>query len=102
MPLSTLDAILYGSSWTMEKDAHGNEHPTATIEYTCPLCRRRTSLRAWRNRPAFNHIWNLKSGFETGVKNVTIEPSIQDHPQGRNWPKCTAHISVTNSIVTLH
>ncbi len=72
------------------------------LSFDCPGCGFRISIYCRLGGPAdeSKHIW----AWEGDLKNpdwdkVTIKPSIGDHAQGRNWPKCFAHISIIRGKV---
>lgn len=43
-------------------------------------------------------LWMITLGKDWDA--VTVTPSIGDHSRGRNWPECSAHITITNGEVS--
>lgn len=63
---------------------------------TCPKCGDRFGIRInYQGDPIGPSTWGLKHPeSEFNWDNVTLEPSINNHPQARGKSKCDAHFTV--------
>lgn len=77
----------------------GDHH---SLTFDCPGCKMRISInvRIGEQPDKKRRLWMLILDFDVrDWDTATVIPSIKDHMRGRNWPECSAHISITEGDV---
>lgn len=72
------------------------------LSFDCPECRFRIVIKCRLGGPAEESkgIWKWEGDIDNpDWDKVTVSPSIGDHQRGRNWPECSAHISIINGMI---
>ena len=67
----------------------------------CPKCGRRFSIRVSSWPHPIHPMWQIigMDHSREGWDAISIFPSINNHPRGRNWPQCDAHFTITDGQV---
>lgn len=67
------------------------------LTFDCPSCGKPISLQCRKGGPIEAGVWAWSG---SGWDDLTVTPSISNHPRGRNWPACSAHLTITKGVVT--
>lgn len=79
-----------------------------SIKFDCPICHQKICINAKLNQEPnekfglFKWSYPLNANALNLYDLISIEPSIKNHPIGKNWKPCNAHFTITKGEVILN